>query len=53
MKVMFEKGFGLIAGIWARLAAINFLDELLPEDKRVYRERNKPKKEESKFEEEY
>lgn len=52
MKEMFGKGFGLICGTWAGFAAINFLDELLPEDKQVYQGRNKPEKEESDFEEE-
>lgn len=52
MKEMFGKGFGLICGIWGGIAAINFLDELLPEDKQVCQGRNKPEKEESDFEEE-
>lgn len=52
MKEMFGKGFGLICGIWGGFASINFLDELLPEDKQVYQGRNKPEKEESDFEEE-
>lgn len=52
MKEMFGKGFGLICGIWSGFAAINFLYELLPEDKQVYQGRNKPEKEESDFEEE-